>query len=224
MQKNLILSGKIPFPTAEQAKKADRQLDGLLAATVCLNYSDCHADVLHVDVEAATTKTAADIAAILAKAGALSGVILARERDAGLGYVAPTVAVIPVPNGLERLSLLNHALDTLRNDPSYAAALSEDAMGRIEDFARTQVEGASRQTPVENAAHEAINRNALAEWVGLHYGVNFDAESTLRQKKWEKHYAEMLAENTEQDTDGSVCQNASDDPSKESANHNRVSP
>lgn len=224
MRKNLILSGKIPFPSAAQAQMAHRRLDGLLAATACLNDSDCRADVLHVDVEAATTKTAADIAAILAKAGALSGVILARDPDAGLGDVVPTVAVIPVPNGLERLSLLNHALDTLRNDPSYAAALSEDAMGRIEDFARTQVEGASRQTPVNNAAHEAINRDELAEWVGLHYGVNFDAESTLRQKAWEQHYAEMLAENAEQDTDVSVCQNASDDPNKEPANNSRVSP
>lgn len=139
MEQSLILSGKIPFHSVAEAQIAHRLLDGMLAATRCANYSDCHADVLHVDVERATTKDASDIAATLAKAGAISGVVIARDPDAGLGDEAPTVAVIPVPNSLKHLSLLNRALECLREDPSYGAALSEASMERIEDFARAEL-------------------------------------------------------------------------------------
>lgn len=139
MSNTLTLSGKIPFGSSADAQTAHRMLDGMLAATVCRNYSGCHADVLQVDVESATTKIASEIASTLAKIGAMSGVVIAKDPDTGLGDATPIVAVIPIPNGMERLSLLNHALGTLRENSVYAAALSEDAMERIEDFARSQV-------------------------------------------------------------------------------------
>jgi len=149
--KTFTLRGKIPFPSADHAVRAHRVLDNLLAATVCQNYSNCHADVLVIDVERATTELARRIAAELAaRAGALSGVIVVKDPDVGLGDLAPTVAAIPIPGGCERLSLLNHVLDGLRKNPAWNAALSAAAMEQIETFARSLVNTEAQQSTTED--------------------------------------------------------------------------
>lgn len=204
MHNTLILTGKIPFASAADALTAYRALDGMLAAKACKNYSDCRADVLHVDVEMATTKTAQEIATTLAGAGALSGVVVAKDPDAGLGDEVPTVAVIPISNGKERLSLLNHALGDLRENPAYTAAMGVDAMDQIEIFARSLVSPEPPQPAEKKETHDMAKRDEISEWVGLHYGVNFDAEPKERQMEWVKRHADLQAEHEAQENDLSM--------------------
>jgi hypothetical protein len=163
MENTLTLEGQIPFPSADQAARAHRALDHMLAATVCNNYSDCHIDVLVINVELATTKTAQDIAAEMARAGAISGVIVAKDPDAGIGDLAPTVAVIPIQNGKERLSMLNHVLSGLREDPAYSAALSGDAMEQIETFARSLVSTDPQQSAAKKETQNSSMRDGNAQ-------------------------------------------------------------
>lgn len=154
MNNTLRLTGAIPFPSADLAQVAHRVLDGELAATVCRNYSDCIADVLHVDVELATQKDALDIAALLARHRAIGGVIESIDPDLGLTSTDQRVAVIPIPNANRHLSLVNYALKDLRENPAFSSALSVEAIEKIEDFARQMVEAEQSARARENVTHD----------------------------------------------------------------------